>query len=69
MDITEDLRVTVGGIKCNVTKIGYNIVICAPERPTVFTDNEPSQLVMVCTTDKCVYTILSEFVNSANDMT
>ena len=49
MDITEDLRITVGGAKCNVTKIGYSVVICAPERPDVFTDNEPSQLVVVNT--------------------
>ena len=47
VDITDDLRVTVGDTKCNVTKIGYNIVICAPERPAVFTDNEPKKRVTV----------------------
>ena len=50
VDITDDLRVTVGGTKCNVTKIGYNIVICAPERPAVFTDNEPKKSVVVSAT-------------------
>ena len=50
MDITDNLRVTVGGTKCNVTKIGYNIVICAPERPAVFTDNEPKKRVVVSAT-------------------
>ena len=47
VDITDDLRVTVGGTRCNVTEIGYNIVICAPERPAVFTDNEPKKRVVV----------------------
>lgn len=47
VDITGDLRVSVGDTKCNVTKIGYNVVICAPKRPDVFTDHEPSQRVLV----------------------
>lgn len=47
IDLKSDIVVTIGDSFCNVTLIGTTILLCSPERPAEFLDDEPLRPVEV----------------------